>query len=354
MRVRFIAVALFLLAMMVGSAASAQETPAPFCGTLPQADCDLLVQSSQMTFNSAAMDFSMDVAIDGVPDIGTLAFGLNGSGAFNSQVDSSALNLTTMASSAEGLTELVDLLREIDAELNLNITLPPELAGQVGGIESIALDMAFVDGVGYINMDNFSQFDPSFSGWQGTDLVGLLNELITTQADVIEEALATTATTNPIGTDLNQVEGAAEFVQVTRTDDGDVATFTTTADLTMLLENEAFREALIEATLQQQQQQGQDVSEADIRQFLESVKSGTVLATQSVRISTGEPISQAADFQVTLDGSAMDASGDVDLGFQFEVSFSELNAVATIAAPKDAVVVPYRTLLQMFAGFGAS
>lgn len=354
---------LVIFALLSSGLALAQDdTQDVFCGSLSEADCVLMTRADNFDLTSAAVDVNMDMTATVNQE--AIALNLTASGAFI--VDPSMMPdmaVQPPMTALEQIKTAVEVMRGFDGELSVTITLPEEARAELPpGVEAITLEIKLVDGVGYVNMDTLAPLmgtsgrgQQGMQGWVGLDIVGLLDTLLEEQPELFETMNMMTPTFNPDmierfqeGGDFNQ------YVSIRRTsaDDAAVAVFETIIDFGSMAEDPAFAElmqTMMEAQFQAQpgmttreRQQAMALSQA-------LVKNMNIVVTQSVDRETAGPVS--FDMMMTMDGSGLPAGSGVDsmmVEVNMNVTFDQVNAVESIAAPEDANVIPTESILSMF------
>ncbi len=365
-----------LLLLTVGSAVLAQEAPPVFCGSLAQADCDLLNQArtASQNLDSGTVSFNFNLNISGVPDLpenaninvtGTGAF--FGAGTFQQfsamSADPASVDVAAM------LPSLLDALENFSGDLSLTISIPPELAE--GGPSTLPLNLRLVNGVGYIDFDALQPItqDPSLTGWGGLDFVNLLRDLLEQQPDLLDElGEMSGAGDMTMGMDADIVARfsdpafAERFLSIQRLpDEGGQAVFETTFDFNQLLSDPEFQQYLRDQMEEQAAQQGEEMTDEEINQAMEITstmfQNSTFVVREAIDPATG--FTRSTSGSMTFDmsslaamaeeqGEAMDATPIIN--FDFNVSMDNLNSTAAINAPENASLFPYQMLLGMAGG----
>lgn len=363
---------LVLVAMLLvsGSVLAQDVAPEVYCGDLAEEDCAVLVQSqAAMTELSAvAFDLQIDVSVTGVPDMdGPVVFALTSDGAYSGDPEMFAMmsspDMAAMQDPVAALTMVVEALRAFDADLSFTLSLPSQLVAEDEDIpESITLELLFVDGLGYVNLEplaplfeNGSSQVPS-QGWLGLDVASMIEAVIEQNPDMFEDMEMFGVDASMYG-QFSDPMAFAQYATITRTDDGsgDTATFDTTFDFAGLVQDPEFQ-ALLE---QQIESQGGDVDDEDFQAGLSAsqmmLANSVLTATSTIDLTTGYQTS--ATLSMVIDTTellavAAEESDDVPevppvITFDFALNLSQFNDVAEIIAPEGAVVIPFESMLGM-------
>lgn len=363
---------LVLVAMlMVSGAALAQDaTPEVFCGDLAEEDCAILTQSHEAMsdLSSVAFDLQADFTIAGVPELeGPAAFVLTGSGAVSGDAETFAAmagsDMSAMQDPVEAIGMAVEALRAVAADLSFTLTFPPQMMEEVEDIpESITLELRFVDGLGYLNMEPLAPiFEASDSqapvqGWLGLDIASFL-EAIAENSPEMFQGMEMFGVDAGMYTQFSNPNQFSQYATVTRTDDGsgDTATFTTTFDFAGLVDDPEFQSMM----QQQMEAQGEDISDEDFQRGMEAaqamLENSMMTATSTIDLTTG--YQTGATFSMTIDTAAMAAVAADEgeetpeatpvISINFTLTLSDFNDVAEITEPENATVLPFESLLGM-------
>jgi hypothetical protein len=369
---RIIWIVLALVVLMAGSAL-AQDVPPVFCGELAAEDCALLERSRTAMYevNAAAFDLSLELEADDPGRGDTLQLTVMGSGAYS--------GFTPRPPSMTGMTveDLVSDLTSFRGELSLQIVLPQtEEGGRPDTLDSVALELRLVDGVGYINFDALQPFinDPSLTGWGGLDIAGLLETLAETYPEVFAQMSGGLS-----GIDAETIarltESAEQYMTVIRTDSGTgaSATFETSVDLAGLYSDPAFTD-MMRQQMQAQMDMDREVFGSDdldegLAMLEQMFQDATLTVTQTMSATSGliESIGVAFDMSLSDAMSAMEAmaesnqanSANNEMSAQDDprVTFNLLinfryDDLDEITAPEDVSILPFNIILQLLGGFG--
>lgn len=386
---------LILLAVLliVGGAALAQEgqgtepggLPAAFCGTLSDADCQLLLasQEAMMGLSGATIDLLANLNISNIPDapFNSLTFQLNGDGAYS--VDAETLSTLQSLQGApdvllENMEELPQMLEEavnsFEGQLNLTLTLPEELVNEAATSgeeipETLSIELRLVNGVAYLSLSSLAESMPDAgipSGWFGLELSRLLRSAMEASIQEMDEQGGIQGMLPP-GFDLSTFsqfsdpEVLGEFITVERLDDGDVdgesvAVFRTSVDYAGLLSSEAFM------NLMEQQMDaagGETMSEADREQAMQMMQQmfeGLEFeSTQYIDLDENFVRRQETNFNWDL-ASLMAATGEDTsqpapvINFDFTITYDDFNSAPAVEAPADAQVITAEQAMAMLFG----
>ena len=361
-----------LLLLTVGSAALAQEAPPVFCGSLAQADCDLLNQArvAGENLDSGTVSFNFNLNISGVPDLPDNAnINVTGTGAFfgaGSFKQFSAMSADAAAADLGAMfPSLLDALENFSGDLSLTITIPPELAED--GPSTLPLNLRLVNGVGYIDFDALQPIteDPSLTGWGGLDFVSLFRDLLEQQPDLLDELSDMSGASVTMGMDPDIVARfsdpafAEQFLSIQRVaDENGYAVFETNFDFNGLLADPEFQQYLRDQMQQQAAEQGEEMSEEDINEALQITstmfENSTFVIREAIDPATGFTRSTSGSMVFDMSslaamaeeqGESMDATPIINI--DFNVSMDNLNSTAAINAPENASLFPYQMLLGM-------
>jgi len=363
---KWIVVLIAALALFsIGGAAMAQDASQVFCGSLAEADCAILQQSSAaaMQMTSASGNFELNVSVAGLFGPQPVVLSVVGDGTY-AITDPAALagvqNLASLASGnpADMAQAFGPLLKAFNGNLNLTINIPPELA-MMAAMQStgdtpppqippsISLALRLVDGIGYINLEGLAALDTSGEmpkGWIGMDLMKAIEEGMKQAASSGMDMSAAGGSADPAQT-AHMMEAMSQYMKIERLADTTVdgqaaAVFQTTLDLSGLLSSPALMEMM--------QAQGSSGSSADVQQammaaqmFLQGV---TAVGTQTITLNDNFTRASAAEIKIPLDmaalmggaGSSGGASQKLDIAITMSSTVSNINNTAAVAAPEGA------------------
>lgn len=363
---------LFLIVLLLfGGATLAQDVPV-FCGDLAEADCTLLMESHDATqaLNSANADFDLKMVIDGIPNMdaplnisvtGNLAF--TGADAIRDMATPEP-EATPDMGAMMGLA--ADALTNLDAQLQLKVSLPPELTDASNGQvpSEINLELKLVDGTGYLNLDTLKDLinNPDVKGWYGLDVAGLLRMMGPQMAGMMQ---GMTGGAMPMGSyadifSMSQDPSRmANFATIERTDDGssDMATFEISVDLGKFYADPAMADMLRQQMTAQMSASGQKMTDEQIDQAMSMVTTMfedmhvNVVEMIGVTDKYVHSIHVSFDMDMTKMMAAAGEKGAAPkVSFDMTITEDQFNAVEPITAPEDATVIPLESLGAMMGG----
>lgn len=352
---KFVLLLLLALALSVfAPAAFAQDATEVFCGDLSAEDCALLEQSSQaMTdVTSGVATFNLNIDVQNIPDVPSLTINLAGNAAYN--LDPAAIEALTPEegvelTAEETLAAVTTALSAFDGELSLTLTLPEELAAQAGIPASvIPLELALVDGIGYINFDTIDPLlggmlaQQGMTGWGGINLIDVMTQMVAENPEMLGQLDMATSTTDMA--DMTQLEGLAQYITIAREADVDgAAVFVTNIDFGGAVSDPAFQDLLKESL----EASGETMDEAEFQQTIGILQvlgqQSTLSATQVIDPATGfvnsAEINMNIDLTSLLSASGETVNGEAFLSIVGTIEYSGINAT-TVEAPADATIAP--------------
>ena len=375
-------IALVLILCLSGTV-FAQTMPPTFCGELSQEDCNILTNASNATamVDSALYDFTVDLNISNVPNMDEpVNFNITGSGSFaglealhNSMMDMT--DMSNMPTDPTAMMEMVgDLLRGLNADVNLTFNFPPALVEQTnssGGNmpDTLTIQARLVDGFGYLNMDTLAPVigdSMNLSGWYGIDVAGLLEALSTQMGDMMSEMpddmtmFGMSAEMMESMALLYDPEFMGQFVSVTRTDDGsgDTAVFQLDIDLGGMFGSPEFQDMMRQQMAAQMEAMGGEAMDEDemneaMAMLTQMFKGMTFVRTEEIGLTDGflHRVNGAISFDTAGMMTAMGETSSSDdvppvINLTFSVGYSSFNSAPEITAPEDATIIPYESLLS--------
>ncbi len=280
-----------LLILCVSGAAFAQDATPVFCGTLSQADCDILTQShsAMSALDSVSFDVQVNATVTNAPKANqpeTLAVTGNGSVSGLTSVRSSMMTPQTDPSQYLG-----SLLNNLNGDFTLNVTVPNTMRRQSKLPRSFTVEARLVDGFGYVNTDNFAEMmqNSPIRGWVGVNLERLLNAVMAQQPNMVNNITASSADMMQVMQQFDNPDFLNSFLTLQRTDDGSssVATFETTIDYSALISNSQFQDFV----RQQMQSHTPGLTDAQMQEALgrmtQAFQDLTMTITESIDTTTG-------------------------------------------------------------------
>jgi hypothetical protein len=335
MRLKLGLIAILALMMaLVGGTVGAQSSDL-FCSTLSAGDCEAFTAAANnmSSVNSADYEMTLNLGIESDDPSTAMELVLTADGSFTGLTGGA--DIGSLLGAQVGASEQTELdFANLDATLNLNLGLPTMLAMQTGGMESVQLNLAAVDGIGYIDFDalgaSMGEMAAAFqlpSGWGGLNLIEAGEQ-------IAGMAGAMTGETTAMTDEQQSAVVAALVANSTGTRDGN--TFTFTVDLGGLTSDPNFIAALEE--------------------------SGTAtdiggLAGNVVIVYTLNDANQFSEFRLSGELTPPDSVDDINgLNIDLMLSYANINGGQTISAPADAAIVPTDEFMEgiggLFMGFG--
>ena len=369
-----------ILLLVLGTSVSAQNLgTVEFCGELSEADCDLLTsaQEASMNLTSASMEFDMNMSVSNIPDapFDSLAFQLVGDGSF---AYDPALQETMMAiqdnpamfaDPAESLALISEVIAGISGDLNLTLSIPPELAAMAGGAteqpipENLSISLRLVDGFGYVNLDSIAAVLPPDagvpSGWMGVDLAAVMDLAMEQAGGFNMESLDPAVFENYMNSFMDP-ELLAEFMTVERVEDTDVmgqsaAVFLFNFDYGKFFNSSSFQ-ALMEAQMAAVgESMGEEMDPAEIEEVMSMMGPMVEDINLEIRYFVGLDDNFVHGINMNLDwdmaGFMMmvepDAEGPAPVfAFDLTVDYSNFNDAPAITAPEDATIFPLEAMMS--------
>jgi hypothetical protein len=342
----------------ISGIASAQTMPV-ICGGLSEADCAILQQSQQamltLTSSDVALDLSLDIA--DIPDMpGTVSMGISGTGAFSgdlSTIPSSPDAVASMMSDPQAYSEfLQSALTAFDGELNLLISLPPDLtAGMING--DLPVNLRLVDGIGYIDFDALATALPADAtagmptGWGGLDLTELTTMLASQMSAMgtMPTDASAAAMTDP--TFMEQFITITRLPDATAADGAAVAVFETTIDYAGLM-NSPEMQAMMEQSMQSA---GADAATMDMS-MMSGMFEGLELSSTTT-IGTSDFYTRSTTVTFAWDMSSMMSAGEdvtalggtPSFNMDMSIEMSNFNGGQSITAPEGANIATLGDLM---------
>lgn len=373
---RKIALLAILALCCLSGAAFAQDAMPTFCGTLSEADCAIVTNSQEAmnSLDSVSFDMAFNVHASNIPDMDEpVSFSLTGNGSVTGMAAVSGAADMTAFEANPGET-LAKLLSDFDADLTFVLSLPEAMTAEMGSNfpSDITLQVRMVDGVGYLNLDPLQPLinEPSAKGWYGLDIANMLKTVMEQMPDMLDQlSQMSGASSMNYMEDFSNPEMLAQFVSITRTDNGsgDVATFETTVDLGALMSSPEFQDLMKQQMQAQFEMQGQTVTEDELEMGMamstQMMQGMVVTVTEEIGLTdnylhsvhgslTFDLASMMAAMGESMGGSSDSASTEEAPVFNidFSLNYSDFNSAAAITAPEGAVVIPYQMLLQGMMG----
>lgn len=387
-------VTLLLLLFVATAVPAFAQMPEPFCGSLSDDDCQILVdaQDVSMETESASSYIDVDIMIAGIPGLPTDEL------SFNYTQDSSvtldpelAMDIAMMQQMApeelmdnmDGMVEtLLDLYASLGLEADISFTMPQELADMLSaeaGVEvptELTAMLMMADGYGYANVDELAAQIPELEGvegWYGIDFVSLMEMGFAESMsdDSSGPDMAASMTGFGMTSFFNSEEGRAmleDFIEVERVDDAtvdgqDVAVFSTTFDFGRFIGSPVFADLLRSQREMINAAMDMDLSESQLDEMLSLLPMfGPMLFTgldfeivQNIGLEDSYIYESTLTFHWDLSSiiavaRMADASLELPEGIAPVIHFdvlnqgSDFNAVDAIEAPEDAMIIPLEAM----------
>lgn len=363
-----------LLAVMLmvfpASGVFAQAGPTLYCGTLPEADCEFLMQSQEaMTkVHSAAFAFEFDMAFAGMEDVfevDPLELGVSADGQFMIDPELAAELMTAnepeamAAMMAKMPDALVEVLRSFAGDLSLNLDLPKVLLAEMGDFPVEQLDLVMVEGVFYVDISPFTESETEGPAWLGIDVASLVETMygeMMTDSDIAGMLDMQIEMNSEMVSQVMEMESLNKFVDITRGADAEVdgvpvAVFTTTIDYAGMFSDEAFLEWLSGFMAQMLEAQGESMEDLpeNFGEVMGAMLSGLDLEiVEQIGLEDYFTRHLGVDMAFSLDPAAIAAMAGEDMGdvpenfnmsMSMTVDLSNINGSVEIVAPEGAQVI---------------
>lgn len=379
----------FLVALLPAAPLFAQAADEVFCGDLEAEDCAILEDAAmadkEVTEGAYQMDLS--VLLEGVPNAPFDDF------AFDAVLSSLYSTDPMLSEEVQALAEAgqeaadVDMLAQllgalvegVDTYQTISVMFPADVAEVLGAQmgaplpEEMSVSYAIVDGMGYVDLDSLAESFPEaegLTGWIGTELGPVLDELLAQIAEDPEMQAALAPAFMGVGGGLagqqmaaEQAEALADFMDIQRLEDmtvegEDVAVFETTFDFVALASSPVF----MDMVAQQLEMMGEDApSTAELAQvqFMMPMIAPMIFGgldytiTNYISLDSGYTLLGELVFDwdlSTLAGLAAMAGEDLGelpsfFGMNVAVFSFNQNDVGELEAPEGAMVVPAESIV---------
>ncbi len=354
--VKKLSIFVLLLMLLLSNGIHAQTDIPVFCGTLSEADCDILKQSHAVmqTVESFALDFKLDYDISSTLLPETIAFTMDG----DAQLDLPFSALTSLQTplDRDGTAETflftmdtwIEAISKMSGEIHIALSMPEEMGV---GMSDVALDLLMVDGIVYVD----TSMGLSAPNWVGFDLAGFYatfaGEILSQMDNMDLDAMMST----DLFDHFYEPEFQNRFRTVTRLADtqvGDqpVAVFAYTYNLAAIYSDEPFRSevAAYLETLYDQQDLGMD-GEQLAKAVLAIYDNINFEYGQWIGLSDGYMHRMDMEMSMNLDLDSLGAlAGDMpmdqslgamEMDFDGIVKMSEFNEPVVVEAPEGAQII---------------
>ncbi len=366
-----------LLVMLMGGAVMAQDTPTVFCGSLSQADCDLITQSAEamQTVKSAGFGFHLEMDLSNIPDSKTdhLNFRMTGNGAY--KLDSEGLGglLLSPGELTQQMDKLPqfmeDVIRAISAEGNFVMFFSDDFAAALGQSDTklpskAGFSARLIDGMAYMNLGKLAELDPKSDfpqGWFGFDLAAYYRQLLeqqTSGANGLTSALGSNFANGAVMDKYMTIERGEDII----IDGQNAAVFQSALDLGGFYTSEDFQTLL----QQQLEQSGAgSISQADMEQAMQAIEAMmnglTLDMTQSIGLDDHYTHRMGVSVNWTLDLDAISAAtgansqtsqSPMTIQVTFQGDLNQFNNAPEISVPEGAIIIPLDDLNNLGQSFG--
>jgi hypothetical protein len=375
--------------------------PAPLCGELAEADCQLLIDSQEAMRNLSSMNtaIAVDSGLAGIPAYADedMAFSLvmdittHLDPAINEAMRVAMMEMAGYRASSDSaaarqeFTELIAAFYEtLGMTMEMQMALPRvvrdafEADEAVVVPESLAMRTRMVDGYVYIDMDAIAESFPDvraeleaegLSGWLGFDMASQLAQDMMgadeSSDDSTVQALQMSLLFNQWMADESTRALLDPYITVERLADEErngetVAVFRTSVDLARLVANRDFTQLLRTTTEMLITASGEPVDEQEMGMGILGIQMLTNLIARSFEFELLQVIGVESAYvydynlyiQLDLSGllSLMAMSGEelpAELmgaaplfTFDMDASYSDFDAAPEIVAPEDAQIIP--------------
>ena len=380
----------FLLLLPTAPVAAQDAQPAPIvlCGELAAEDCAILQASALAMQEVTASRFALTMTAEmaGIPEMQpdplALSVEMAGALAMDDEALAAAQAMATLYRSEPGTDAptpemlrqlMVDLYAGLNYDLQMQLTLPPEVAAAMSQEAEVdfpsVLDFSvrMVDGMVYFDISDFKPMAPELeqvsADWLGFDMVGMMELSL---ADVPEGgtgALASSAAAGVFATQLvtlMQAYVAVERRENVALDGQEGAVFVTTPDLGQLLGSDEFQ-AMVTQMVALSAPEAENMSPEELAQGLSMLglmapvifRDLTLQSTSTIGLDDSYlyashllldwDLSSVMQMAAMSDDSLRDA---VDAGlmpaikFDFDATYSGYGEEIVIEAPKDVEIIP--------------
>jgi hypothetical protein len=385
---RFVAFILLVGMMSLAGSAFAQESEVP-CLDLSEADCDLyreLIESAEFPL-SAAFEFEIDGSATGGEIPPGMEFNMLATGAYVFESDTALAAIETFAALSvldvdlRSILDVTDgVFSSFDAELNVAVTLPPDMGGSAFG----PFDFWLVDGAAYMDMTPVGALsgDTTMAGVMGVDVFDFIEVPLSEVrlGDLFERLDSMEDDFEP--SDFNMTDGEnpfedfqnyfAQFANpITEEDLAGIATmerlpdetignsnvvvFQTTIDVARIFEVEAIRN---QVAAQWELQNLELPEDMDVDQLFtiigKALNGSTIVVVEKIDSESGLGLVTNFTMDLTLDPEPLNEieptgmTEAIDMDFAMNWTWSEINNVEAIELPADAQLIPVETLMGDF------
>lgn len=360
---KFLVLSILMLLIVPFASVNAQnmaEGSIDYCSILPEADCQILVQSEAAMADVGSMAFDMSIAYDIAmagedmpPGMDNINFAIDGTGSV--AIDKAAFNeiydlaSTDMSAYMEQIPTLLDgMIAGIEGEMTLNLTLPEMMGMLMGGEvpESIPVNLIMEDGVWALDVASLSAAvgeDANGMGWVGINLNGAF-ESIFAEAGMdfgsMMDDEAMEMMNNMGDMDLTSA------VSITRLTDSDI-NGTSVAVFEVNLDYAVLMDAMMDEGAIAEMYDGMGMSQEEIDAALGILDSIVLTYRQYVGLDDFYAYRYEYMMSMALDGEAMgdDTLDSMSMDINMSFDLSEFNVPVDVEIPDDAMVMPFGMIM---------
>jgi|GEM_PF-1877405 len=326
-----------------------------YCEILPEADCQILLQSDAVMadVNSLAFDLSLvyDIAMSdsGMPGMENINFAIDGSGAvaFDSAVfkEMNEMAMNDMSAYMDQMPMLLDnVFTAIEGEMSLNITLPEMMAMMMPDApSSIPLNLLMENGVYAVDAASLANAlgeDAGGMSWVGIDLTGAFESMMDEMDfsmmfdDEMMGMMAMGTTDMTSAFDITRLPDSTLNGQ-------SVAVFELIFDYGAMLEATGMGETLY------QMYADMGMSQEESEAIIGMLDDMDINIRQYVGLDDFYNYRMEFAMDFAMDGEAMGdpTMGTIGLNFNMTFDMSEFNVPVDVEIPADAMIMPFEMLM---------
>lgn len=325
-----------------------------YCAILPEADCQILVQSDAVMADVSSLSFDLSLAYDiamgdSSPGMENINFSIDGNGsvAFDTDVinEVNELAMNDMAAYFEQMPMLLDkLFSAVEGEMSLTITLPEMMAMMMDGAPSeLPLNLVMENGVYAIDVATLSAAlgeDAGGMTWVGLDLNGAFEAIMS------EMDLSSMFNEDMMGMmNMNSADMTSAF-NITRLPDSSlndqsVAVFEIIIDYGELLSSMGMADTLSEMY------SDMDMSQEEIDAVMGMLEGMQINMRQYVGLDDFYTYRMEFMMDFEMNGETMGdpSMGTVGFGFDMTMDMNAFNVPVDVTVPADAQIFPFEMLM---------
>jgi len=326
-----------------------------YCEILPEADCQILLQSDEVMkdVSSLAFDLSLvyDIAMDSseMSGMDNINFAIDGNGsiAFDTVLfqEINELAMNDMEAYMQQLPTLMDsVFASVEGEMSLNVTLPEMLAAMGDMPSEIPVNLVMADGVYALDFATLADAlgeEANGMTWVGLDLNGAFETMMG------EMDFSGMFDSDMMGAMMGMGSGdMTDAVTITRLPDSsvngqDVAVFEVVFDYAAMLETTGMSETLSEMY----SEMGMTQEETDM--VLSMLEDISITYRQYVGLVDYYNYRMEFAMNFQMDGETMGEPdmGTVGLDFSMTLDMNDFNVPVDVTVPADAQIFPFEMLM---------